>query len=119
MKKLYKWECYFGRMGSLDSVFIADDEFIQSIIGATAMFGEVLGKHSDISCILASDQFEVKSENQLVIQELEEIFGKDELEFYSKAFLELNKLNTEVTTLSGYNPITQIEGEDFYDEDDE
>ena len=119
MKKLYKWECYFGRMGSLDSVFIADDEFVQSIIGETAMFGEVLGKHSDINCVLESEQFEVKSENQLVIQELEEIFGKDEIEFYSKAFLELNKLNTEVTTLSGYNPINQIEGDDYEEDEDE
>ena len=64
MIKLYKfhWDC--GRNGSIDSVFVADDTKVAEAIGKTVYFGEVLGKHSDISGTLAKNEFKVLSDEQ-------------------------------------------------------
>jgi hypothetical protein len=49
MKK-YLWSFYFdcGRSGSLDGLFVATEEEVNSVIGKHAYFGEVLGKHSEV-----------------------------------------------------------------------
>jgi hypothetical protein len=46
--KLYRfhWDC--GRNGSIDSVLLLTDAEIDSHLGQTVCFGEVLGKHSHI-----------------------------------------------------------------------
>ena len=46
---LYKFDYYCGRMGDLEGLFFAKEKSIESLIGQYIHFGEVLGKHSDIS----------------------------------------------------------------------
>lgn len=48
MKKLYRFEADFGRMGDLQGTFVADDKKVARAIGRKIYFGEVLGKHSEI-----------------------------------------------------------------------
>lgn len=48
MKKLYRFSLYWGRMGSLSGIFIADDEAVKRATGKTVDFGEALGKHSQV-----------------------------------------------------------------------
>lgn len=47
-KYLWKfyWDC--GRMGDLETLFVATEEEIKDLIGKEANFGEVLGKHSEV-----------------------------------------------------------------------
>lgn len=51
MKAVYRASCYFGRMGNLSGVFIADTEDMKMLkdTNPTLCFGDVLGKHSDIT----------------------------------------------------------------------
>jgi hypothetical protein len=46
---IYRYSEYFGRMGSLDGVFVATDKEVAEAMGKTVHMGEVLGKHSDIN----------------------------------------------------------------------
>lgn len=48
MRGIYHFFWYCGRMGELTGVFVADSAEVAAAIGCTAMFGEALGKHSDI-----------------------------------------------------------------------
>jgi hypothetical protein len=95
-------------MGSIDSVFIADDELVDACIGKSAYFGEVLGKHSGVVVDLNVEDLKVCSENQLVINELVNIFGSHKYESWSEENKHLDEFNTEVTTISGLNPIVYI-----------
>lgn len=100
MKTLYSFYLDCGRMGDLDGLFIADSAEVDRVIrhNAYAYFGEVLGKHSEVSCNLNANMFEVKSTDQDFIQNLEELLG---------------------TSISGCNPLDCIDAEQFDGEDDE
>ena len=87
MKKLYRFEAYFGRMGSLRGQFVADDEKdVAPAIGKPAYFGEVLGKHSEIEI----DRLEEKHFKVLT----------DDAAFLSKF--------VEYGCASGFNPLAYI-----------
>lgn len=98
MKTLYSFLLECGRMGELEGLFIADSEIVDKVIrlNASAYFGEVLGKHSEISCDLEAFMFEVKFTDQDFIQKLEELLG---------------------TNISGFNPLDYLS--DGWDDDDE
>jgi len=49
MKKLWRWEVDCGRMGSLEGLFIEDEEELKALQGKEIYLGEVLGKHRDIT----------------------------------------------------------------------
>jgi len=68
MKALYKfyWDC--GRMGDLEGVFLADPVDVAEAIGKTIYFGEVLGKHSDISGELEETDIELVTDDPAVIK---------------------------------------------------
>jgi len=87
--KLYKfyWDC--GRMGSLEGLFFANPEDIP--YGENIYFGEVLGKHSDIS--------ETLCEEDIVEIDLPE-------EIVTLLFEKLGR------NVSGYNPIDYYHGEE-------
>lgn len=70
MRKLYKfyWDC--GRMGFLDGLFVAEAEAVEPLIGTEIYFGEVLGKHSEISGSLDASDIKVVSEDQDLIDKL-------------------------------------------------
>lgn len=84
MQNLYKFNFECGRMGSLTGNFRATPEEVKAIIGKTCYFGEVLGKHSDISGPIEENEIELITDNQ---------------EFLSMA----NKLNIDLE--SGFNPL--------------
>jgi hypothetical protein len=80
-EKVYKWEWDCG-WGSLEGVFVATPEQIKSIVGQEADFGEVLGKHSEVTGTLEADEFEVISEVSSVIEFIREHpFGYNPLDY--------------------------------------
>lgn len=89
MKKLFKFSCYLGSMGELDGLFIASQSQVDEIIGKEIYFGEVLGKHSDISVEIEKNDIEEISDDQDLIIQLFRLF--------------------ESTTLCGHNPISYYE----------
>lgn len=50
--KLYRFNKYFHRQGDIEGVFIAEPEQINNLTGSNVYFGEVLGKHSSVSCVI-------------------------------------------------------------------
>lgn len=98
-KALWKFGVYCGRGGSLSGLFMATEKDIESIIGETIHFGEVLGKHSDVSLEMKKEYFTLVTKNQKVIQELEKVLGRE--------------------TLSGYNPFDYVYEEDEEEENDD
>ena len=99
MKNLYNfyWDC--GRMGSLDGLFVASPEEVEDAIGRSAYFGEVLGKHSEISGTVNHDDITLVSDDQEKVKWLVEVTGGS-------------------TTISGFNPLEYLE-ENYDDYDDE
>ena len=87
--KLYQfhWEC--GRQGDVEGIFAATEEEVEKAIGKHVYFGEILGKHSEISGDLSIDDLTVLTDDQ---------------EFIKKA-LEYNLVP------SGYNPLGFLKGE--------
>jgi exosome complex RNA-binding protein Rrp4 len=49
---IYKLIVDCGRMGDLNGVFEATPNQIQELMGKKVNFGEVLGKHSDVSVVI-------------------------------------------------------------------
>lgn len=50
MEQRYLWRFYWdcGRMGDVESLFVATDSQIKEALGKHVYFGEILGKHSEI-----------------------------------------------------------------------
>ncbi len=72
MKALYRfyWDC--GRQGDLNGIFVADDATVAACIGKSVHFGEVLGKHSDVSGTLESKDLTVLTTDPAFIEKFEE-----------------------------------------------
>jgi hypothetical protein len=89
---LYKfyWDC--GRMGDLESLFIASRGQIDCAIGKTVYFGEVLGKHSDIYGTLEDKDIQ-------------------RIDIDSDSVLKLYNALGDYT-LSGHNPLEYIQTDD-------
>lgn len=97
MKGIYKFYCDCGSMGSLSGVFVADSEDIQNLIGSSVDFGEVLGRHSDISGEIEKDEIIFVTDDANIV----ELFEKFDLE-------------------TGYNPFDYlVEYEDDEENEDE
>ena len=64
---VYKFYNEFGRQGDLEGVFIADSADVADAVGKTAYFGEVLGKHSDVSCKLEASMMKLVTETPEVV----------------------------------------------------
>lgn len=73
MKKLYRFKAYFGRMGTLAGLFVADDaEEVAPAIGRRAYFGEALGKHSEVEIDpLEPKHFEALTDDAAFIEKFE------------------------------------------------
>lgn len=61
----FSWDC--GRMGSIESVFPASQEELNTIIGEDIYFGEILGKHSDIHGKLDAEDFTLISSHPVEV----------------------------------------------------
>lgn len=97
MRNLYNFYLDCGRMGSLDGLFVASPEEVEAAIGKEAYFGEVLGKHSEISVIVLEENITLVSDDQDKVEWLVEVTGGN-------------------TTISGFNPLEYIEEESDYDD---
>jgi hypothetical protein len=103
MKGIYEffWDC--GRMGEVSGLFLADKSDVEKLIGNEVYFGEILGKHSEVSGIVEEKDIVLKTDDQDFINKLIDIFGAD----FS----------------TGYNPLDYFEPEeedeeDYYDVDE-
>ena len=67
-EKVYKWECYFGRGGDLEGLFVAKEKHVEAALGKTALFHEALGKHSQPQTTLIAEQFKALSDDPKVIE---------------------------------------------------
>ena len=92
MKKLYEFYWDYSRYGELEGLFIAEEEDVDKLIGETVYFGEVLGKHSEVFGSIDKEDIIIKSEDQGLIRDLQEVFSG--------------------STLSGYNPLDYYEPEE-------
>lgn len=103
MNILYKfcWDC--GRQGIVEGLFIADSDVVAAAIGETVYFGEILGKHSEISGKLEEKDLTIVSTDADKLEWLEKIIGSEDI--------------------SGYNPLNYLledpEDEDLEEEDEE
>lgn len=97
--QLYKFYEDCGRMGSLDGLFASDQDSIDIIIGRTVHFGEVLGKHSDVSVKLAQKNFRKLDIPEDMVRLLVKEIGD--------------------TTISGFNPFSYLDEDEDEGEDDD
>lgn len=81
-KALYKfyWDC--GRMGQVESVFIAEKSQVEKAIGQSIYFGEILGKHSDIYGTLEEKDLTIVTEDANVLEALGDDFSVGHNPFY-------------------------------------
>lgn len=86
MEALFKMNVDCGRMGNLEGVFVAEKEDIDYMVENKVgiYFGEVLGKHSEISGYIDSDEIKLITADENVIK----IFKENDIE-------------------CGYNPLKQ------------
>jgi hypothetical protein len=101
-RKLYKYSESFGRMGTLEGVFTAEEADVEKLQGQRVYFGEALGKHSEITG-------KITAETVTVIE---------------KATPEFVALFDELGLVTGYDPVgpalEKLEEEDEdYDEDED
>lgn len=73
MKKLYRFEVSYGRMGNLTGIFSADDADVKNLLGTSIYFGECLGKHSDVLLDLKSDDLTIMTDDQVFIKKFDEL----------------------------------------------
>jgi hypothetical protein len=74
MKALFKMDFDCGRMGNLEGVFIADTEDVEYLVNnkISVYFGEVFGKHSEISGCVAESEIKQITTDENVIKIVEE-----------------------------------------------
>ena len=75
MLKLYKFRWDAGRMGSVHSTFLADSDFVEKCMGQHIDFGEILGKHSEITGTLTAEDLEVLTDDQEFLAKFKQILG--------------------------------------------
>lgn len=71
-KVLYRFTLDCGRQGSLHGLFTAKPADVDGVIGKTADFGEVLGKHSYVRCILHQNMFEKLTDDSDFVQKFDQ-----------------------------------------------
>lgn len=91
MKKLYSY-CEHGRGWTVEGMFVSTDEDNKRLFGKDLYYGEVAGKHSELSLRFEEDDLVVVTEDQDFIEKFEQLIG-----------------------YTGYNPFEYLE-EDGYDE---
>lgn len=74
MKALFKMNFDCGRNGNLEGLFIADTEDVEYLVNheVSIYFGEVLGKHSDVSGRIGESEIKQVTADENVIKVVEE-----------------------------------------------
>lgn len=62
--------------GELQGLFLADTETVKDCIGKTMVFGEVLGKHSEVEFDLEEDMLTLITSDPKEIEQVVNILGK-------------------------------------------
>lgn len=81
---VYRYMEDFGRMGTLEGIFVAEKRDVQAAMGKTVALGEVLGKHSEIDAEISEDTVTLITDDPGVVGVVEEyglISGMNPLEF--------------------------------------
>lgn len=52
--RLYRFDLDCGRSGDVEGIFLATEREVEAAYGRTCNFGEILGKHSEVSCVLTA-----------------------------------------------------------------
>lgn len=75
MKALYVFDADCGRMGNLYGMFIAEKGDVAEMIdsGVEIRFGEVLGKHSNISGEMTYEHITMISDDQEFVKQCEQL----------------------------------------------
>lgn len=95
---LYKFYWDAGRGGEIESLFIADSEQAEAAFGLDVYFGEVLGKHSEVSGTFEPKDLTVITQEQGVIADLIRLFAGER--------------KGKRGTLCGLNPLFALQDED-------
>jgi hypothetical protein len=85
--KLYKFNKYFHRQGDIEGVFIAEPKQINDLIGSNVYFGEALGKHSNVGCVIREQDIKQLDVLDSTVDDLLKVIGTD---------------------ISGYNPLNYL-----------
>lgn len=84
---LWRFDCRFGRMGSIHGLFVATEQDISKLTGQYAYFGEALGKHSEVYCDIEETFFTKIDLDSETVEKVSLILGY---------------------TWSGYNPLRYV-----------
>ena len=88
MKKLFRLNFDCGRMGNVTGVFVADPKDVADAIGKGIYFGEVLGKHSEVSGELDASEVEELNVTDGFVEEFHDRFpdgfGYNPLDYLSE-----------------------------------
>lgn len=76
MKGIYEYFLDYGRSGELSGIFVADSEDVAKIIGKHIYFGEILGKHSEVTASITEGDIVLKTDDQSFIEQFEYIMGE-------------------------------------------
>ncbi len=109
MNKLYRYHAYCGRMGTLNGVFAVDDEgeaCLRALIESrrAIYFGEVLGKHSEVTVVLEPKDLSVFNATTEEVATVIRVFG-------------LATLDRPFGVISGFCPL-DCEGTSEVDDED-
>ncbi|WP_321913530.1 hypothetical protein [Paraburkholderia sp. J11-2] len=99
MKVIVELGVDYGRSGTLSGIFVCEKADLEKLYGKEVYFGEVLGKHSEVSLEMDAECFEIRTEDQDFIAKFIEIMGDG--------------------TISGYNPFDYYDADEESDEDED
>lgn len=95
MLGLYQY-CFSFRGGEFQGTFVCDKEIISQLYGKNIYFGEVLGKHSELSIDFSEEDFKLLTDDQEFINKYEMLVGD-----------------------TGYNPFDYLPEDEECDEEEE
>jgi len=107
----FNWDC--GRQGRVEGVFISTSQTIEQFIGRDVYFGEILGKHSEVYGTLNDKDLNtipISDEDAYLIMKVLTNLNGDEIHSMLKNIWSGEQRSC---TLTGYNPLTNISGEDY------
>lgn len=76
MKAVFKFNCPCGRMGDVTGVFVSTVKKVSDLMNSneTVHFGEVLGKHSEVSIEMLPALFKLVSTSPEVVRVVEDFY---------------------------------------------
>ena len=77
----FYWDC--GRMGEVDGLFVTTKQALEAAYGKEVYFGEILGKHSDVSGTFNDGDITILTEDQDFIAKFIEIMGDGDISGYN------------------------------------